>query len=684
MKVRCQIPLFVLVASLLATLPSVSGQGLPATDQRAAKVKDLNTPRIFPEIKTKSEWQARAKEIREQALISCGLWPMPEKSPLKAKVFEKVERDGYSVEKVHFQSFPGYYVAGNLYRPVGKGNGPFPGILNPHGHWRNGRMADEETGSIAARCISFARQGMVAFSWDMAGYNDMIQLGQHRKFLLKPELELWNISLMGLQTWNSIRALDFLAELSDVDPARLACTGESGGGTQTFMLGAVDDRLAAQAPIVMVSHTMQGGCQCENAPGLRVDYFNVEIAASVAPRPQMLVACTGDWTKATLQVEGPALDRIYALFKAPEKVRYEIFNFNHNYNKTSREAVYPWFGKWLLHSTDAAAFKEAAYKKEPDAQLRVFPGDKLPADALDEKAYTKFLMEMSQSQLEALKPHDKKSLAGFKQVMTPAWQHTLQVEMPERNLVVEPGETVKGGNFTATQSAIGRNGRGDRLPVVVIAPGKSGSTVVVLAHANGKAAYLDRSGAPAGLARKLVDRGLTVVLADVFLTGELWDANAAKSRKQFEKFFTTYNRTDLQERVQDLITVCAFAEKHARSGRSPVILCGEGRAGLWALLAAPAVSAVVADADALNATSDEALLSPGLFAPGLRKMGGFDGAASLAAPNPLVLHNASDRFSKEFIEAAYAAAGATKNLQMDTRHWDEEMLATQIAKLKVR
>ena len=108
---------------------------------------------------------------------------------------------------------------------------------------------------------------------------------------------------MGLQTWDSIRALDFLESLPDVDGRLLACTGESGGGTQTFMLGAVEDRLAAQAPVVMVSHTMQGGCLCENAPGLRVEYSNMEIAAAAAPRPQVLVAATGDWTKDTLTVE---------------------------------------------------------------------------------------------------------------------------------------------------------------------------------------------------------------------------------------------------------------------------------------------------------------------------------------------------------------------------------------------
>src|SRR5881296_161090 len=326
-----------------------AAESLPAADQRAGRIKDLNTPREFPAIRSRSEWESRAKEIREQILVSCGLWPMPEKSPLNARIFGKIEREGYSVEKAYFQTYPGFYLAGNLYRPLGKGSGPFPAILNPHGHWANGRMADTQEGSIAARCINFAKQGMIAFSYDMVGYNDTQfpdwptsdeLYRRHRRFATNEVNLLWNISLMGLQTWNSIRALDFLESLPDADRRRLACTGESGGGTQTFMLGAVEDRLAAQAPVVMVSHTMQGGCSCENAPGLRVDYSNMEIAAVPAPRPQILVAATGDWTKMTLTVEGPAIEKVYRLFNAPEKLRYVRYDFDHNYNQTSREAVY--------------------------------------------------------------------------------------------------------------------------------------------------------------------------------------------------------------------------------------------------------------------------------------------------------------------------------------------------------
>src|SRR5712692_520010 len=125
-------------------------------------VKDLNTPRDFPSIASREQWLKRARDIREHVLVSCGLWPMPEKTPLKTHIFGKIDREGYSVEKVYIQTLPGFYLAGNLYRPLGRGAGPFPGILNPHGHWKEGRLADSKDGSNAARCISFARQGMIA------------------------------------------------------------------------------------------------------------------------------------------------------------------------------------------------------------------------------------------------------------------------------------------------------------------------------------------------------------------------------------------------------------------------------------------------------------------------------------------------------------------------------------------
>ena len=676
------------IASTLALALSAAPPQLPDQDQRAGPLKTLNTPRTFPDISSKTEWERRAQAIREQALVSCGLWPRPGKTPLEAKIFGRVEREGYSVEKVYFQSYPGFYVGGNLYRPLGQGQGPFPGVLNPHGHWNKGRLEDGKDGSIAARCINFAKQGMVAFSWDMVGYNDT-QFAQtagepgkaHRSFANHLTNQLWHISQMGLQTWNSVRALDFLLSLPEVDPNRVACTGESGGGTQTFMLGAIDDRLAAQAPIVMVSHSMQGGCSCENVAGLRVNFSNMEIAAQPAPRPQIMVGATGDWTRTTMELEGPAIEKIYRLFHAPEQLRYVRFDYNHNYNKTSREAVYESFGRWLLRTSDPSALKELAYSKEPDAGLRVFPDGILPADAVTQEQLTAYLIQVATNHWWTYAPINPPLLERYRKEMLPAWKHSLQVEFVERGLMVQPEKITKAQDYTATRLLLGRAGKGDKLPAMLITPRRDTlRTMVVLAHPEGRAAFLDAKSEPKGLARKLLDRDLAVLLVDTFQTGD--SAQGGSARNYSANFYTTYNRTLIQERVQDLVTACAFAQTHGKGRR--VALYGAGRAGLWAMLAAPASDALVADCARLDSTDDRNLLAPDLFSPGLRKLGAFEGVASINTGNPLLLFNTGDRFTTAFLRKVYRGMHVPERFREETAALTDDEISRWLTEMPGR
>ena len=620
----------------------------------AAEVKTLNTLRNFPQIESKKEWEARAKEIREQALVSCGLMPMPAKTPLNARVFGKVEREGYSIEKVYFESIPGFYVAGNLYRPLGK-KGPFPGVLNPHGHWRNGRMADETDGSIAARCINFARQGMVAFSWDMVGYNDTTQV--NHKFAAAPENQLWNISLMGLQTWNTIRALDFLESLPDVDRKRLACTGESGGGTQTFMLGAVDDRPAVLAPIVMVSHSMQGGCLCENAPGLRVEYSNMEIAAVPAPKPQILVAASGDWTKATMSVEGPAIESIYKLYGAEDRFDYVLFNYPHNYNKTSREPVYQFFGKHLLEHRNPSSLKELPYKKEPDGDLRVFPDGKLPAGAMDEKQLITYFKDRSKALLKKLTPSSKRESRALQNTLLPLWKHSLQVQPGAAKLTLENQQSKTNGTYSVSHAKLKREDDPETIPVIRLRPNKPNPNVVVLiASGEGKKELLNSDGTAKGLAAELLQNGYTVVGFEPFLSGSLANEKLLAERKHYEGYFTTYNKTDLQRRVDDLVTVTT-ALKGPRKGPR-VILYGMGEGAIWSMLAAPVADGVVADAGEFR-NVEEDWIKQSYFAPGVMALGGVDGTLAIAAPAPAMI---SAKFRPQIAQATYKATGDEKKL----------------------
>jgi dipeptidyl aminopeptidase/acylaminoacyl peptidase len=162
---------------------------------------------------TLEQWKARASKIRRQILTGAELWPLPERTPLNPIVRKKRQYEGYSVEAVAFEARPGFFVYGNLYRPTGPA-GPFPGILCPHGHARGrdgGRLRPDQQ----HRCATLARMGAVVFSYDMVGFGDSEHHGWDHK----------HSQAMTLQTWSSIRALDLLQSLSDVDTETLAVTG---------------------------------------------------------------------------------------------------------------------------------------------------------------------------------------------------------------------------------------------------------------------------------------------------------------------------------------------------------------------------------------------------------------------------------------------------------------------------
>ncbi len=660
---------------------SAVAAAIPA-DRRADEIRTLDTPRGMPTFGSLAEWEKRRTFIREQILVSCGLYPLPKRTTLKPHVWGRIDRDGYSVEKVSIQTIPGFYLAGNLYRPRGTAPGArHPGVLIAHGHADQGRFVDDANFSQSARAITFARQGYVAFTFDMIGYNDTRQV-THRVWAADRRHWLWSVSEMGLQAWNSIRALDFLAARADVDAARLAITGESGGGTQTMILGAIDDRLAAVGPCVMVSHSMQGGCLCENAPGLRVDFSNMEIAACAAPHPQIMIGATGDWTKTMETVEGPAVGSVYDLYGRRDQLDYQIFPFDHNINQTSREAVYRFFGKSLLGESDAAKLSEKPYKVEPKAALQVFPPQEpLPKDALTPEALSALLMKRGQDAMDHIPVSITPTLLGrLKKTSGVLWQHTLALErLPASGLT---GEAPAGGELFA----IGRAGRGDAIPARLFRPTNAGSGAssgagsgaAVLADSRGMSSLLDAQGAPGPLAAALLAHGVTVLMVDPFLTGTRADAaKLAARRVEFGKFFDTYNRTNLQERVQDLVTAADWLRKQKLGS---VALCGAGQAGLWSLLAAPAADITAADCAQADTESDDALLSDDLYAPGLRRMGDFAGVGLLVAPHPLLLHNTGSKFAAiSRLKRAYVVGGASNNLRTETGELTPRQLADWLA-----
>src|SRR5262249_32699047 len=403
-----------------------------------------------------------------------GLWPMITRTPLKPQVYGKLRRDGYTIEKVVLETFPGFTLSGDLYRPA-EATGKIPGLLCPHGHWSDGRVNPE----VQQRCIRWAKLGCIVFMYDMVGYNDSTPFPHT---FLNDRLRHWGLSLPTLQTWNSIRALDWLTSLPDVDVARIGCTGESGGGTQTFLLTALDDRIKVSAPVVMVSDTFQGGCVCENAAGLRHGTDNVEFAALCAPRPLSLVGATGAWTKMTMERASPAIRGVYSLIGSTDRVGAQVFDFPHNYNQTSRNAVYAAMGRWLLGIDDPERTHEGTQQPEKPEDLFTFSTDHpAPPERKTPEQLEEYLIATPKKQLNEIGPRAGPTRweTGRRLLLTSLKVRTGIVNPPPESLDSREVRRLPGEEFLVIHSLLGRRAAGEAIPVVrLIPPHPSGRLTV--------------------------------------------------------------------------------------------------------------------------------------------------------------------------------------------------------------
>ncbi len=358
----------------------LTGGTLAAAAEPTPALKDLDGHFPFNVPVSAEDWADRADAVRLQTRIALGVHPLPKLAAPVATIHGRREMDGYTIEKVILESLPGHFVTASLYRPFPADpiDQRRPAVMYAHGHWNDGRFYETPAGDVPrllasggerfenaainhmqAACVQLARMGVIALQYDMIGYADSQQISFDRAHrygindsnpavtdagwpLFSTLAEGYGQSVMGLQTINTLQAFEMLRNLPDVDPAKIAITGASGGGTQSFIATAVDTRFAGSLPAVMVSTRMQGGCTCENACGLRVATGNIELAALTAPRP-LGMTTANDWTVGMPEDGFPELKRLYALVGKPDAVQlFPGAHFPHNYNHVARVAMYGW------------------------------------------------------------------------------------------------------------------------------------------------------------------------------------------------------------------------------------------------------------------------------------------------------------------------------------------------------
>jgi dienelactone hydrolase len=643
----------------------------PPADARRGTIRTNQQGAGFQAPATLDAWRDRSAHLKEQVRVTLGLWPEIPRTPLDAKVHGTLDREGYAIDRVTIETMPGVLLGGNLYRPKGV-TGRRPAILSPHGHYPEGRVNED----VQSRCIRWATLGYVVFLYDMVGYNDSKPFVH---VFLNGRLDRWGLSLGTLQTWNSIRALDWVASRPDVDPARIGCTGESGGGTQTFLLTALDPRVAAAAPVVMVSDAFQGGCVCENASGLRVGTDNVEIAAMAAPRPMKIVGASGDWTAGTATTIGPALRAVYDLYGVPNRFGADIYDFGHNYNRISRNAVYPFLARWLDGNDEFGSVREGDLTIEEPDDLRVFDeAHPAPPSVKSPEQLETALIDLRRRQLDRLAPGEQvatweaaregllRALAVRVGLTNPSAAE-LQASPPRR--VFRPG-------FVAVHTIVTRAATGESVPIVRLIPPRPSGRVSVVASPHGKRGLFDGDGRPTALVQAFLDRGHGVVGLDPLLVGESADPAAFRARRPDTVHFETYNKALAADRLQDVATAMAWLRSQPDVVQTNLV--GQGRWGALALLARPLLEGVGRTAIDLHGFSygdgSDADVPEDLDLPGVLQCGGLDAAAALCAPGPLWLHRAGG-LDASWPRRAYTLAGAAGVLRLDDGRADAKALA---------
>ena len=357
---------------------------LDELEQRARRALDR-----IPRAVTQADAERTRPVLRRRLEDSLGFRRLPWPPDLRASITGTLRRDGYRIQKIMFQSLPDVWVPAHLYLPDNL-RGPAPAVLFYNGHWWPDSKSRPD---FQAFCINMARWGFVVFSFDPFGQGERgVSSRDHRR----TETLLVGVAQQGIAEYETRCALEYLLSRPEVDRGRVGMTGASGGGYNTWITGALDDRIAVVVPVVGTSEFFEqihvtrpldwyhASEHCHFVPGLIQYANNHEFVSMVAPRPLMIIAASQDqsFPIAGVRTVADYSRKLYTAYGAADKTGFfEDKSEGHGYQKAKREAAYGWFLRWLMHRGDGRPMPEPPTVTSPfdDPELRVFPDGKRPA-----------------------------------------------------------------------------------------------------------------------------------------------------------------------------------------------------------------------------------------------------------------------------------------------------------------
>ena len=486
--------------------------------------------RTVSQITTMADVARRKAYVRERMLSALG--GFPERTPLNARVVGSLDRDGYRVEKIIFESQPKFYVTGNLYLPK-TGQAPYPAVLFPLGHESGGKPNPDWQHVL----VSLARRGYVAFTWDTLGQGERSQfwdtdleaskLGEtgytSEHTMLGAQCLLAGDSIARYTVWDGIRALDYLLSRPEVDPTRVACTGNSGGGTHTAYISALDDRITVAAPSCFITSWRrllesigpQDAEQCL-PPFLKDGLDHGDFIYAFAPKPFIMLTAIRDFFSITGARETYAeTSRVYGALGVPDKLHMFEADNTHGYNMPRRLAAYDWLSRWLKGSGDHEPEQEV--KIESAKELQCTPTGQVASSLGGETVFSLNIKRVEQNKPRRAPLTGTQAVASNRTDMRREIQRLIGFEPQSGTLNVKPFGRIEGDGF-AIEKLVYESEPGIVVPAVLLIPKTSEARkpAVVYVNDKGKSAGWGSDG----VIKHLVERGFIVLAIDMRGCGE--------------------------------------------------------------------------------------------------------------------------------------------------------------------